>query len=1548
MSDSEHDRDSFLAPGEATDVFVSYAHEDRDFVVKVHQALRGRGRTAWVDWDGIPPSAEWMTEIENAIIRAQAYVFVVSLQSASSPVCATEAGIAARHNKKVIPVVAEAVDPARLPPVVAARQWIDAEPARDFTAVIDALVSAIDTDLEWIGIHTRLLYQAVRWTADSEQTSLLQGHELEQAEAWLKAAGTHEAQPTPEQMAFIAASRWNAALIRARRHYERSFELSGAGRRQAAAAHLLRAVELAPPGGAPEGFPASLRTPDWGEEAWTAYRYVDAERGRIRGRLHVPGAVSCIAVDADGPVAVIGSVVGSIELWDLAECKRMRSVGRLAGAVTAVALSPARDIIAAGADGSLLVWGMDENAPRSLFRSAGNPVTAIAFGPDGRQALGLRDGQLVLFDGAGNQLRRFRRHSGSITSISFDASGQMVLTGSGRPAVGEWLGNGTVGVWDSADGSQRTILMGTLEGSPVVVALSPSGETVLRGLVGGTVELFSGSPRKRRLLGHPETVRAAAFSYQSETVFTGCDDGTVRSWDVAQGQGRDVFDGHLGPVTCLALGGNGTMLLSGSLDNSVAVWDIDRPPAQVKVAGSATAIAVSANNAAAVGTSDGTIQLLSRPDGESVATLRNPGPVCSLSMSPDGGTVLVGHRDGGVAVWDAVTGRRTASIAAHSAMVLDLAFSSDATLAASASDDGTLRLWETSSWALRAVLTGHRGAVFGTAFTPDGRHLVSCGDDGTVRLWSAADGTEFRHLCQVKRPLASVAVFPDGISVAASAQDGTVYICGISARTAPVWRRSAKSFRAHRKAVRRIAISADGRLLLTTSFDASVKCWDLATLRVVQAFNRHTDSIYDVAFGPGGRAYSGGMDGTVWVWDIESGDPIGSYHVPSTGPSCMALSADGTVLAAGSLNGRVYVWDTVPGTPRHTFDIGHTDPVDGLAFNMDGSILASVSRDCTARLWTVKGQEQVVVKRLAAPATSVAWHPARPGIVCGSGDKMEVAESSEAFGAMGGRLTLAPAGTGGAIVWDFHAGPPLFLERHMGPVQDVAVTPAGHIVTAGDDASVRVWDAESGHQLCLLKGHHDRVWAVAVSPDGSLAASGSIDASVRLWDLASGTQVRVIEQHEGGVGSVAFDPSGSRLVTASADGTVRIFEVATGDLLRVLRGHQGNVAAVALDPDAHRALSGTLQGELLLWDLTGTSQPRRLPPHDGIWHIAIGPDGRTAVTTSQDGTARVWDLDALEIRHTLTAHAVPLRHAAISPDGTEVAIASADYAVRLWDLRSGDLTAILTGHWSDAISVAYGRHGATVVCGAEDGTVRQWQRGHEDPLDWVAGQPGDVLAADYSPDGRRILVGGADGSLRLWDDQRGQLLAVLRGHTAPVTDVRVHPSGRCAVSCSMDGSVRLWDLDAARELNSFTDNQGSVSAVLFLDSGRVILSASTDGSLRLRSMRTGRLLRTLFHMSRPPFDMVFETASGGTMQMSLKGGNGYRVLPRGPGGGESVLAGSSQETAEIHLLRSDTPNAPPPTGAEGADPYAGFQELYGSVGLRIARDGPAAGEIVLA
>ena len=163
----------------------------------------------------------------------------------------------------------------------------------------------------------------------------------------------------------------------------------------------------------------------------------------------------------------------------------------------------------------------------------------------------------------------------------------------------------------------------------------------------------------------------------------------------------------------------------------------------------------------------------------------------------------------------------------------------------------------------------------------------------------------------------------------------------------------------------------------------------------------------------------------------------------------------------------------------------------------------------------------------------------------------------------------------------------------------------------------------------------------------------------------------------------------------------------------------------------------------------------------------------------------------------------------------------------------------------------------------------------------------------------------------------------------------------------MDGSVRIWDLTAAQELNAFTDNRGPVSAVLFLEDGQVILSVSIDDTLIVRSIRTGRLLRRLAGVKQPASTWVAENESGATMQFSLGGGARYSALAPGPDS-ESVLAGSAQDTTALRFLRADTPKTAPRVDAQLNDPYTHFESLYRSVGLRIAHDGPGAGDVTLA
>ena len=204
------------------EVFISYSRSDNDFVRQLHGELAKRGVEAWVDWEDIPPSAEWWQDICSAIEKTDAVVFVMSPDSIASRVCSDELAHAIRHNKHVIPVVWRPVDPRahpglEIPAALAKINWIFFRPEEgEFFRACDQLVTAASTDLDWVHAHSRALTRAIEWERQGRDDSfLLRKNDLTQAEAWLAKGPEKDPKPTVLQAEYILTSR--RAAIRARR-----------------------------------------------------------------------------------------------------------------------------------------------------------------------------------------------------------------------------------------------------------------------------------------------------------------------------------------------------------------------------------------------------------------------------------------------------------------------------------------------------------------------------------------------------------------------------------------------------------------------------------------------------------------------------------------------------------------------------------------------------------------------------------------------------------------------------------------------------------------------------------------------------------------------------------------------------------------------------------------------------------------------------------------------------------------------------------------------------------------------------------------------------------------------------------------------------------------------------------------------------------------------------------------------------------------------------------------------------------------------------------
>lgn len=212
-----------------TDVFISYSRADSAFVRELNNALKRRGRETWVDWEDIPRGEQWLNEIHRGIENAETFLCIVSRHSLTSEICNEEIAYALSRNKRVMPLILEAIEGETFNEIAGkwmtvewekqARQnwdalrhlnWIFFSNAEQFEPELNALIEAMDTDLGHVRAHTRYLTRALEWNRENRKPSLLLiGDEIDEAEAWLKSARAASKLPAPSALhvAYITSSR---------------------------------------------------------------------------------------------------------------------------------------------------------------------------------------------------------------------------------------------------------------------------------------------------------------------------------------------------------------------------------------------------------------------------------------------------------------------------------------------------------------------------------------------------------------------------------------------------------------------------------------------------------------------------------------------------------------------------------------------------------------------------------------------------------------------------------------------------------------------------------------------------------------------------------------------------------------------------------------------------------------------------------------------------------------------------------------------------------------------------------------------------------------------------------------------------------------------------------------------------------------------------------------------------------------------------------------------------------------------------------------------
>ncbi|HEV2705299.1 MAG TPA: hypothetical protein VGV59_05205 [Pyrinomonadaceae bacterium] len=608
--------------------------------------------------------------------------------------------------------------------------------------------------------------------------------------------------------------------------------------------------------------------------------------------------------------------------------------------------------------------------------------------------------------------------------------------------------------------------------------------------------------KEREMLeAHDEVVTSVAYSPDGRSIVTASVDGKVVIWDAVSRRETASLNWGAHPVksvTSIAYSPDGRWLAVAAGDNTVRLWDRNAPQKEASILRGAKAslyaIAFAPDGRRlAAGGADQNI-LVWNLDAQAAAPIMlkaNQDTVHAVAFSPDGRLLASAGND--VKLWEMLAPEpRAVTLDGHKQPVVALSFSPDGALLATGSEDGRIGLWNMRSPARTSVmLEGHDGAVTAVAFSPDGKMLGSGSEDNTVRLWDTT--------LPAAKPI-TLGRHREIVSSLAFSRDGRVLVSGGYDKKVKLWdialQPGLTTLRGIGASVGTLAYTPDGRRLATGNNNGEVKIWDAASRRELATFKAHEQAVRSLAVSPDGRRLvTAGSDAAVKLWDMDAPEraPLVLRSDLTRAVYAVAFSPDGERLAAAGDDKLIKVWNlSAPEREPLTLS-GHTGAVTSLVYAPDGRTLASGGLDGTLRLWNLKDARPAAVT-FKMPEEEDIW--------------------AVAFSPDGRRIA-----TGG--------------QRVVGEEKDYRV---------------KVWDAQTGELVGVLKGHGDAVRTIAFSPDGRTIATGSVDKTVRLWSATSFQELATLKGHTAAVYAVAFSPlDGRTLASASFDWYVKLWYAATDE-----------------------------------------------------------------------------------------------------------------------------------------------------------------------------------------------------------------------------------------------------------------------------------------------------------------------------------------------------------------------------------------------------------------